>query len=1224
MIFTISCGTELGSNGLAGNLEAECFEYNACNPGLICNENNLCVDAPKITKDTILVTAEESNNELIEVNQNELVFLKNNRTSLFKKGYILAFKETDMFEGGFIGRIKSVNSIDNKVFVETEEVSPFEILGDTQLTIDENIVFDTPIDPSTSNSDKSVTKTLTYDESFYRDTFKIKGDMSIKYNFKMFIDIRRYANTIYTDYHLIKFDVMHNIELTNNLDLNLKAINYTNEKIKIAYSGSDLFSNKVISTFTVYLPYSVKTKGEVYLAVRALYSGQLQGTANVKINTKSNFKSGLKYENNKTIRTNDYDTEKLSLDENIKVDGRAGITFNVTPEVRFSAYSTTVKNNVTIGTEILYTQALLNSVIETNPSSKSCYDLEGIAILNPYASLDMMTLYRNGVKSSNGVYMTWNKDPNPSVKNFNWLDGDKKCENFTCNKNEDCSVSQLTAGDTCNGGSCISSDSSNNYEFVEIPEGDFIRGCVEGDTNCLNDETPAKKVHLTAYKIGKKEVSVSQYKACVEAGSCVAPGSGNYVVSGRENHPINSISWLDAQRYCSWLGGSQKFVRLPTEAEWENAAKGGNNSLYPWGDAEPTCDLIQRESEDGVDGCGEGTTAEVGSKSGDISGYGVMDMAGNVSEYTGDYYDPAYYSDVNSLNNPKGPIKPTDEFTFIVLHGGDWKTHKDTSFRNSRRFATKSVIKGDNIGFRCVYKEETNEEEEGEGTVDKPIELGTLNPGYTHDDTRDTKNATSDYFDTYPSDVRAEYGKEFIYHFNTTEKVKIILSIATPEPEGTDIDIHLFRNLSATNPGLIARDDKKVEVTIDPGDYYISMDSFGQRTPKEGVYKLHIEVEGVVVGDCSNIALIKLDATNLPYNHTETKDTKNATNKCFNTYPSNTLKEYGKEYVYEIKIAKKVNARFSIATPEPNGTDIDLHLFRNLDSQNPALIQRDDKLINLVLEPGIYYLSLDSYGPDSSKEGVYKLTIDLKEFVPVPDGDWFNPYILKAVTYINTNHKNGGYNINRRYTHNLKYGDSAHNDAAHTGYLSYFTGGTLTMCSAAVTEVIIVAMQIYAAETGDWTVFDKLTRSKWDNTFIPWQFPMSSTGSAGIGDAVEHLNMGRKLNFQDLLPGAGINYNRTTGSGHAVIFIAFLGLDGTLYTKYPSGKTIVGFKYYSAQTSTNGMGYRLAIWNDYKSQNLCNKSSVTNGLPCENNGTIRTGAYGPNSGMLYMPSRWNP
>jgi len=220
----------------------------------------------------------------------------------------------------------------------------------------------------------------------------------------------------------------------------------------------------------------------------------------------------------------------------------------------------------------------------------------------------------------------------------------------------------------------------DGMEMVYVPEGTFTMGSDDGES----DEKPVRIVKLDAYWIDKYEVSNAQYKKCVETGSCTAPHStSRYDNSDYANHPVVNVDWYQASAYCEWAGG-----RLPTEAEWEKAARGPNGNKYPWGGESPSCELTNYNQ------CKGGTTA-VGSYPKGESYYYAMDMAGNVWEWVNDWY--ASY-DASDTDNPTGPTTDRD---FRVIRGGSWYSNYG-DIRSANRYWSYPDIRYDNYGFRCV------------------------------------------------------------------------------------------------------------------------------------------------------------------------------------------------------------------------------------------------------------------------------------------------------------------------------------------------------------------------------------------------------------------------------------------------------------------------------------------------------------------------------------------
>ncbi|MBI5529083.1 MAG: SUMF1/EgtB/PvdO family nonheme iron enzyme, partial [Deltaproteobacteria bacterium] len=195
-----------------------------------------------------------------------------------------------------------------------------------------------------------------------------------------------------------------------------------------------------------------------------------------------------------------------------------------------------------------------------------------------------------------------------------------------------------------------------------VPAGSFQMGCNSAvDTECDGDENPYHAVSVPAFKVDKYELTVGEYQACVDAGGCTAAGTGgscNYGVSGRDSHPINCVDWTQAKAYCTWAG-----KRLPTEAEWEKAARGTDGRKYPWGNDALDCDHAVHS----VSPCSNSSTAPVGSKPAGVSPYGAEDMVGNVWEWVEDWYHDSY---TGAPADGSAWVTPTG--TYRVLRGGSW------------------------------------------------------------------------------------------------------------------------------------------------------------------------------------------------------------------------------------------------------------------------------------------------------------------------------------------------------------------------------------------------------------------------------------------------------------------------------------------------------------------------------------------------------------------------
>jgi formylglycine-generating enzyme required for sulfatase activity len=214
-------------------------------------------------------------------------------------------------------------------------------------------------------------------------------------------------------------------------------------------------------------------------------------------------------------------------------------------------------------------------------------------------------------------------------------------------------------------------------DMVRIPAGTFLMGI---NRNQPDDEGPQHQVHLQAYWIDRYEVTNAGYRRCVDAGACPEPADLRYYKDARyADHPVVFVTWYNACAYCRWRGR-----RLPTEAEWEKAARGDDGRSYPWGN-EPIQDRLNADNR-------RGGTAPVGSYPSGASPYGVLDMAGNVWEWIEDWYE-AY---------PGSPFR-SDLFghKYKVVRGGSWN-HPMGDARTFHRDIAHPARAIGVVGFRCA------------------------------------------------------------------------------------------------------------------------------------------------------------------------------------------------------------------------------------------------------------------------------------------------------------------------------------------------------------------------------------------------------------------------------------------------------------------------------------------------------------------------------------------
>ncbi|MGV8119091.1 MAG: SUMF1/EgtB/PvdO family nonheme iron enzyme [Candidatus Xenobiia bacterium LiM19] len=220
---------------------------------------------------------------------------------------------------------------------------------------------------------------------------------------------------------------------------------------------------------------------------------------------------------------------------------------------------------------------------------------------------------------------------------------------------------------------------TDGADMILIPAGEFLMGSPAGTGR--DDERPQHKVYLDAFYICKYQVTNGQFARFVEETGYKPAGNWKeYAKWGRETHPVVNVTWNDAAAYCNWAGG-----KLPTEAQWERAARGTDGRIYPWGNEWDASRCNSNSSG----------TIPVGSFPSGASPCGCMDMAGNVWEWCSDWYGEDYYGNSPS-RNPGGP----GSRNYRVLRGGSWDCADAVGFRCAFRLRNTPGDRGSNCGFR--------------------------------------------------------------------------------------------------------------------------------------------------------------------------------------------------------------------------------------------------------------------------------------------------------------------------------------------------------------------------------------------------------------------------------------------------------------------------------------------------------------------------------------------
>ncbi len=765
LIFT-SCGQEesiltLDNSAIIDNsklgMEGEaCYPTSACDSGSRCFDDT-CQRVIELNRNTVVIVPEEINDFLsINREKRQYVFVKNQRTSKFKVGTILGFPNTKITPNGGVAKITGITDNGDTLTFDVTLPALVEVMGEGSLVIERQLGPDMRFLPEGVDNfgyEKDWSKSVNFPLEFaYPDKInsmiEVKGSVNLAYT--LFVKVDTAIAWAMPPIKLKELIFKNTLELKNSFSVDVdvhKSVDLQEIKAFQKFLHRDYGLGNFTKDF-----HGVTLNFEANIAISLEPKAKLDGTAHMDFTNTDTVVVGFKKDSAGWGVIKDFSMDN-QLNTNWNVKGTMNLDLVLKPRIALvlagdiSGFA--INGGMDFGANV--TMKLIdaegelsgnysNDNGEGSGTNKLCYKLDGGLVLGAFAKVNVFSLN----KSLGGE--------NLCTKKWSWLkilkekeylgacgagescneglsckegllgiggkrcyadsfcsdvSGEKECHVFRCDTAEDCRVGSDNQNLTCVDHKCVDANPSNgDYETVSVAGGTFQRGCTMDAEFCKSDQLPLKDVNLDAYKFGKYEVTVEQYKKCVDASQCVAPTSGTYTDGESNKRPVTSVSWSEAASYCAYLGNGW---RLPTEAQWEKAAKGTTTQVYPWGDDEYSCDKATMKYFADDSTCtreNASVITEVGTAAGDTSDSGAMDMAGNVEEWVYDSYERDYYTTDQSLDNPEGALG--ESLRKKVVRGGNYSyrpIESDTinnKFRTFYRMDASSDTRSNLRGFRCV------------------------------------------------------------------------------------------------------------------------------------------------------------------------------------------------------------------------------------------------------------------------------------------------------------------------------------------------------------------------------------------------------------------------------------------------------------------------------------------------------------------------------------------